>query len=96
LKHVNRTKHSKYDHKGYLVTQSELLSGGIDDRYINIFSTETHLTLSLCADFVTDESLKQTISGAIKAKPAEEIDQIETKTALGRENDVFGCIIHSG
>ena len=41
LTHINPTKHSKYDHKGYLVTQSELLSGGINDKFIHIFSEET-------------------------------------------------------
>lgn len=62
FKHVNLSKHSKYDHKGYLVTQSELLSGGINDKHINVFSNETHLYLQGCAGLVGDDILKRNIS----------------------------------
>ena len=62
FKHVNLSKHSNYDHKGYLVTQSELLSGGINDKHINIFSNETLMYLQGCADLVDDDSLKRNIS----------------------------------
>jgi hypothetical protein len=56
FKHQNLSKHSTYDHKGYLVTQSELLTGGINDKHIDVFKNETHLYLQGCANLIGDTS----------------------------------------
>lgn len=64
LKHEDVQKNEQYDEKSYLVTQSEILSGGIKNSEIGFFKENTlHKITELC-ELINDDtlSLKSQIS----------------------------------
>ena len=58
LENEDVKKKENYDEKGFLITQSELLSGGIESNQIHFFSEASLNLINECALLCNDQTIK--------------------------------------
>ena len=58
LKNEDVKKKENYDEKGFLITQSELLSGGIESNQIHFFSEASLNLINECTLLCNDQTIK--------------------------------------